>query len=68
MIPGVRLFDVTLGAERFSFPGPQGALFFDGHLFNAAPSGLEMWDVTAGARLARISGLCPVATIPARTS
>jgi hypothetical protein len=59
MIPGVRLFDVTLGAERFWFPGPQGALFFDGHLFSAAPSGLEMWDVTTGARLARISGFVP---------
>jgi hypothetical protein len=60
MIPGVRVFEVTTGAEVRAFPGPDGPLFAHGRwLLGAAPDGLGVWDPESGERLARVPGFTP---------
>ena len=57
---GVRVFDVTIGAEVHAFPGPRGALFAVGQrLYAAAPDGLEIWDPSTGHRTGRVAGFLP---------
>lgn len=60
MLPGVRIFDVTTGAELHTFPGPSGALFDAGRrLYAATPDALEIWDPFTGHRTGRIPGFVP---------
>jgi hypothetical protein len=59
--PGVRIFDVTTGAEEEPFPGPSGVLFFDdGCLVSSDPErGVDVWDPSARRRLLHDPDLCP---------
>lgn len=59
MLDGARVFDVH-GNELTAFAGPAGTFFGDGdRLFASTPAGLTVWDVEAGALVARIDGFCP---------
>jgi hypothetical protein len=52
LIPAVRIFDVTTGAEERWFPGPNGTLVFDRFLFCVhANEGTSIWDAETGERL-----------------
>jgi hypothetical protein len=53
LVPAVRIFDAETAHEERWFAGPRGQLFFDRVLVSAAPDVAEVWDVDAGARLAR---------------
>jgi hypothetical protein len=66
MLQGVRIFDVSTGAEVATFPGPSGALFAAaGRLYSAAPDGLELWDPLTGERTGTIRGFVPARHHPA---
>ncbi len=69
MIDGARIFTAVEPAsgriwrsarELDAFAGPSGDFFADGRrLFSAADDGLAIWDVDAGALVARIDGFTP---------
>jgi hypothetical protein len=60
MLPGVRIFDVSTGAEAGAFAGPAGALFAaGGRLYSAAPACFEAWDPLTGERTGTIPGFVP---------
>jgi hypothetical protein len=60
MLAGVRVFDVTTGAEGTAFAGPTGGFFADGRrLFAANPTGLETWDLDTGERNGVVPGFVP---------
>jgi hypothetical protein len=70
MIDGARVFTAAeadpareawrLARELGAFAGPSGRLFGDSRrLFSAGEDGLTIWDVEAGALLARIDGFTP---------
>jgi hypothetical protein len=66
MLQGVRIFDVSTGAQVTAFPGPAGALFAAaGRLYSAAPDGLEVWDPITGERTGTIPGFVPARHHPA---
>ena len=66
MLPGVRIFDVTTGAEVAAFAGPAGPLFADGsRLYAAAASGLEIWDPVTGELTGTLPGFVPASYHPA---
>jgi hypothetical protein len=66
MIPGVRIFDVSTGAEVAAFAGPAGALFgAEGRLCSAGPDGLQVWDPLTGERIATVPGFVPASYHPA---
>lgn len=52
IVPAVLIFDARDGARLDWFPGPVGALAFDGHLLSYDPEvGTSAWDVASGARV-----------------
>jgi hypothetical protein len=59
MLPGVRVFNARSGQEINTFAGPDGQLFFDGHLYASSANGLEVWDVHTAERLGSVSGFVP---------
>lgn len=66
MLPGVRIFDVSTGAEVATFAGPAGSLFAaGGRLYSADPDGLKAWDPLTGARTGTIAGFVPASHHPA---
>jgi hypothetical protein len=53
LLAAVRVFDVTTGAETTWFAGPQGRLAFGCELASfSRQSGISLWDVEWGARIA----------------
>ncbi len=61
MIPAVRIFDVPTGEQVRWFPGPNGNLVFDGHLFSSsAEEGTTVWDIASGERLLAEPMLAPI--------
>lgn len=61
LLPAVRIFDVKSGQEERWFPGPKGALVFDGWLYSSDPdAGTTVWDATTGERLLREAAFCPL--------
>ncbi len=66
MLPGVRIFDVTTGAEVAAFAGPAGPLFAaGGRLYAAASGGLEVWDPDTGELTGTLPGFVPASYHPA---
>jgi hypothetical protein len=66
MLQGVRIFDVSMGAEVGAFAGPAGALFAaGGRLYSAAPDRLEVWDPLTGERTGTVPGFVPASYHPA---
>ena len=60
MLPGVRIFDVTTGAEVAAFAGPAGPLFAaGGRLYAAAARGLEIWDPATVELTGTLPGFVP---------
>jgi hypothetical protein len=60
LIPAVRVFDATTGAEGHWFAGPTGDLISDGYLFSCDPAGgTSVWDVETGERLLLDGEFCP---------
>jgi hypothetical protein len=70
MIDGARILAVAetdasrpgwrVARELGAFAGPSGRVFSDGRrLFSAAADGLAIWDLDAGALVARIDGFAP---------
>ena len=67
IIDGARIFTAAesdasgrLARELDAFAGPSGDFFADGRrLFSAADDALAVWDVEAGALVARIEGFRP---------
>jgi hypothetical protein len=63
ILPGARIFAREADGrwrEVLTFAGPQGDFFADrSYLFTAHESGLTLWDLTDGARRARIDGFRP---------
>ncbi len=57
LLPAVRIFDVTTGAEQSWFPGPRGSLAFDRELFSTSEAGTSVWNIARGTRLAHDRGL-----------
>jgi hypothetical protein len=65
MLQGVRIFDVSSGAQVAAFAGPAGPLFAaGGRLYSAAPDGLDVWDVHTGERTGTIPGFVPAGLHP----
>jgi hypothetical protein len=65
MLQGVRIFDVSTGAEAAAFAGPAGALFAaEDRLYSAAPDGLEVWDPRTGERTGTVPGFVPTSYHP----
>jgi hypothetical protein len=66
MLQGVRIFDVSTGAQVTAFAGPAGALFAaGGRLYSAAADGLQAWDPLTGERTGTITGFVPACHHPA---
>lgn len=66
MLQGLRIFDVSTGAQVAAFAGPAGALFAaGGRLYSAAPAGLEVWDPRTGERTGTVPGFVPASYHPA---
>jgi hypothetical protein len=62
MLDGVQLFDAVTCSQTGVFAGPAGPMWaHDGHLYVTGPSGLEVWDAAAGARIGHIPGFRPSA-------
>jgi hypothetical protein len=60
MIPAVILFELATGEPLRWFPGPQGPLVFDRHLFSLGDTGVSVWDVASGERLLHDAGFQPL--------
>lgn len=65
MLPAVRLFDVSSGAEIGWFPGPQGRIVFDRYLFAFGTSGVTVWNPRKGTCLLQDDSFAPAAYHPA---
>ena len=66
MLDGVRIFDVSTGAEVAAFAGPAGPLFATGgRLYAAAAEGLTVWDSASGELTGTIAGFYPSRHHPA---
>jgi hypothetical protein len=66
--PGVRVFDVTTGADVSAFPLPEhpASLFCDGsRIFAAGPASLGIWDPATGERTGTVLGFSPSVHHPA---
>ncbi|RZS37876.1 hypothetical protein EV193_105436 [Herbihabitans rhizosphaerae] len=60
MIDGVRIFDVSTGAEVRRFAGPRGRLLSDGHrLYSVDESGSTAWDPLTGEKTLVLDGFHP---------
>jgi hypothetical protein len=65
MLPGVRIVDVTTGAEVAAFAGPAGPLFAAGGRLYAAADGLTAWDPVTGELTGTVAGFFPASHHPA---
>jgi hypothetical protein len=60
MLPGVRMFSVTSGAQLTAFAGPAGTLLSDGlRLYSVHDGATHVWDPVTGHRTATISDFAP---------
>jgi hypothetical protein len=60
MLPGVRMFSVTSGAQLTAFAGPAGTLLSDGlRLYSVHDGTTHVWDPVTGHRTATISDFAP---------
>jgi hypothetical protein len=60
MLPGIRIYDVSTGQERWSFPGPNGKLVLDGDLISFHDTdGTAVWDLETGEQLHQDETLHP---------